>query len=339
MRRTPLGHGVHVSVILKLLNVMICFNVVGSYNAGAGAAAIDVQFLGVQRKVHRNKTLAALGYIIDPKPMMQDVSTTGMEESRLENGQTIYTFPLSQDWVVSASLKNSGSWEGANVKSICSEFEKTGGQADFLDVGANVGAYSIPMGQCLKDRGHGGKVIAVEGLPNTARYLKASVTANHLQDTVDIYNYAVSDGQMGADSVRMDISRTNKGGSSIDGNKPPDNGDVQDATVVEAKVTTLDSILHRNGQKPKIFAVKMDIEGSEGHALLGAQEFLSKASPCLLQVELNKEWLSRAGTQEEMVLQLLRKAGFDTPTSMNDEMVTTTFRQKDYDNCVSRFAK
>jgi len=301
-------------------------------------------------KSRRSKTLSALGYIHDPTPTsleeMQNVKTAGMQKTDLKDGQVIYTFPVSEDKFVSGSLQVTGGWEVGIIQGIFAEFDKLGSNsrpADFLDVGANIGAYSIQMGQYLKKKGTGGKVIGVEGLPKIAHYFEASVVANKLQDTILVYNYAVSDGNMSANTVTMNMAPTNKGGSSIAGNKPKnivEGGVVQDGLKVDVKVTTLDSILNHDERKASIFAVKMDIEGSEGHALRGAQEFLSKAPPCVLTVELNKDWLKRAGTPRESVLQLLRDHGFDAPAiSDSDVMPTTTFRQKDFNKCLAKFAK
>lgn len=309
-------------------------------------ANLNLLQVGISMHGPRNTSFLDLGYIADPVPTsleeMQTVDRTGMLEARLYDGQIIYTYPIDEDQAVSAQLLLNHSFEGDLVKSMCAEFDSVAGPADFLDVGANLGAYSIPMALCLKNRGHGGKVIAVEALPRIANHLKASVVTNMLEDTVDVYNYAVSDSHMSADSVKMNLGTTNKGGSSILGSKPSglvEGGYVQDGTVVDAKVTTLDSILHRHGRKPNIFAVKMDIEGFEGRALLGAHEFLSRAPPCLLQIELSKDWLNNAGTPEKTVLRLLRDYGFHTPKEMHDALVTTTFRQVDFAKCLAKFAK
>lgn len=299
--------------------------------------------LAVQR---RSEQLQGLGYITHPRPVtleeMRSVDTTDMVANTFLDHHVIYSYPSAEDQFVSGSLASSHEWEGTQVSRVCEEFQNVKGRADFVDVGANIGTYSIPLAVCLQQRGHGGKVIAVEGLPSIAKHLEASVARNGLEDTVDVYNYAVGDGKMKANSVKMNLAPTNKGGSSILGNKPKglvEGGDVQDGPVVESKVTTLDSILQRGEMKHrKIFAMKMDVEGSEGHALRGARQLLSEAPPCILQLELNVDWLKRAGTPRETVLDILRQAGYVTPETIEGEMVTTSFRQKDFEACRSRFA-
>merc|ERR1719162_581546 len=78
--------------------------------------------------------------------------------------------------------------EGEPVNRLCAEFRRTTGPAHFLDVGAKLGGYSIPVALCLQEIGHGGKVIAMEESPAIAQELKSSVVANALEGTIDVYN-------------------------------------------------------------------------------------------------------------------------------------------------------
>ena len=57
------------------------------------------------------------------------------------------------------------------------------------------------MARCLEAVGHGGRVIAIEWLPNIAIHLEESVFKNEPHDVIDVYKYAVADGKVSADTV------------------------------------------------------------------------------------------------------------------------------------------
>merc|ERR1719395_367898 len=78
----------------------------------------------------------------------------------------IFAYPPATDNVVSGSISKGGSWEGDKVGRRCSEFTEAGlKNVNFLDIGANIGTFTLPMAVCVRSYG---KVIAVEGMPNIA---------------------------------------------------------------------------------------------------------------------------------------------------------------------------
>eukprot|EP00747_Dinoflagellata_sp_TGD_P163351 gnl/TRDRNA2_/TRDRNA2_181931_c0_seq1.p1 gnl/TRDRNA2_/TRDRNA2_181931_c0~~gnl/TRDRNA2_/TRDRNA2_181931_c0_seq1.p1 ORF type:complete len:349 (-),score=69.78 gnl/TRDRNA2_/TRDRNA2_181931_c0_seq1:116-1162(-) len=290
----------------------------------------------LQKSFSKTSARAKVGlvYVHDPQPVsaehMQTINTQQMIKNSIGE-DVIFTYPPAQDEHVSADVQLHGNWEGNKVASICAPYDKVKGRADFLDVGANIGTYSIPMARCLEKKGLGGKVVAVEGMPNIAEHLEASVAKNGLQKMVQIYDYALSDTNMAKDKLEMQLNPTNKGGSNVAGLGGTTSGD-----KIVTKVTTLDSILGSSSHA--IFAMKIDVEGSEGRALLGAKKFLADSPPCLLQIELNSPWLSKAGTPRDSVVATLETAGYDVSNIKDVPEQTTLIRQKDFEKCVARFA-
>ncbi|CAK0790500.1 unnamed protein product [Prorocentrum cordatum] len=182
------------------------------------------------------------------------------------------------------------------------------------------------MADCLRPRG--GKVIAVEGMPPIADHLAVGILANNLQN-VDLYNYAVG-APDDPKKVTMSLNPVNKGGSAVKGNKPfteMSDDQLQDlfhpskheqkfaprVTVEEYEVplTTGDLMLQYNPAFKAILIAKVDIEGHEGHFLKGSQQLFSKYPPCIMTIEMIPEWLERAGTPVEDVLDLLVRWGYD----------------------------
>ena len=64
---------------------------------------------------------------------------------------------------------------------------------------------------------------------------------------------------------------------------------------IDVKQTTIDTIVKKHGIK-KISFLKLDIEGSEYNALLGAKKALSDGIIDYIQLEYNQTWVEGGGT-------------------------------------------
>ncbi|WP_029002490.1 FkbM family methyltransferase [Azorhizobium doebereinerae] len=137
----------------------------------------------------------------------------------------------------------------------------------FLDVGANVGAYSLLAAAA------GARVIAVEPAPAACRWLALNVRVNDLGARVEIVPAALG---RAAGSVRFTAGQDTL-------NHVAEAGETADAVTVP--VERLDDVAARGGDVPRI--IKIDVEGYETEVLAGADRTL--ASPDLLAVilELN----------------------------------------------------
>lgn len=138
----------------------------------------------------------------------------------------------------------------------------------FLDVGANVGAYSLLAAAA------GAQVIAVEPAPAACRWLALNVRVNDLAARVEIVPAALG---RTAGSVRFTAGQDTL-------NHVATEGEAAEAVVVPV-VRLDDAIAARGGAVPRL--VKIDVEGYETEVLAGAERTL--ASPDLLAVilELN----------------------------------------------------
>jgi len=216
------------------------------------------------------------------------------------------------------------------------------------------------MADCLHLSG--GRVIAVEGMPPIADHLAVGILANNFEN-VDMYNYAVG-APDDPKKVTMSLNPVNKGGSTVKGNKPfteMSDDQLQDlfhpskkhqqfeerVTVEEYEVplTTGDLMLQYNPRMKAIHMAKVDIEGHEGHFLKGSQNLFSKYPPCVLTIELIPEWLERAGTPVEGILDMLRGWGYShVPVAehfrtQNHQSQTKSMWQADMQACLDRVAK
>lgn len=75
---------------------------------------------------------------------------------------------------------------------------------------------------------------------------------------------------------------------------------------------TVDRILSEQDptNPPQTVVFKIDVEGYEGHVLRGMEETLTKCQDAMGVLEFDTEYLQRAGTSPEAVLETLHRTGF-----------------------------
>ncbi len=91
------------------------------------------------------------------------------------------------------------------------------------------------------------------------------------------------------------------------------------------ETTTLDNYLITNRIKNVDF-IKIDIEGSEYNALLGAKRTLAKMKPKLV-VEFNRDTASRSGRSMEKAYNFLKRLNYSMFTFESDHFVDLVFRK------------
>jgi FkbM family methyltransferase len=160
-----------------------------------------------------------------------------------------------------------------------------------LDVGANVGAYSMVLGQWV---GPGGRVFAFE--PSAAAFtgLVHHIRLNRLDAIVEPVPAALSD--------RETVARFFAAGTSGEGRLAGPSESHARSTV---SVTTVDSFCARGGIDPDF--IKVDVEGWELAVLRGARETIRRRRGKLaLFVEMHPSVWPLLGTSQELLLGELR---------------------------------
>jgi len=165
----------------------------------------------------------------------------------------------------------------------------------FVDIGANVGSYTILACSAVGARG-----VAFEPVPSTYNRLVENMRLNHLEDKVECINKGVG-AQEGSIAFTSDTDTTNHALASGE----------QCDNIVTVPVTSLDSALHC--KFPAL--AKIDVEGYETPVLEGAEETLKKQSLHSVIMELNGSG-NRYGYDESRILDLMSDYGFK-PHSYN----------------------
>jgi len=170
-------------------------------------------------------------------------------------------------WIVGSTRH--ACWLGSyeiHIQNVVAQEVKQGGI--FYDVGANVGFYSLLASILIGP----GKVYAFEPLPANVRYIKKHLELNEIQN-VEVLEVAISD---------------ERGTLSFQDEETRGMGRLQAGGNLCVRTVTLDSLLQEQRIAPPD-CIKMDIEGEESRALMGAKECFQRCKPKLILATHGKE--------------------------------------------------
>lgn len=157
----------------------------------------------------------------------------------------------------------------------------------FIDVGANLGKYTIMMARRFKDKG---LVIGIEPEHHTLELLRKNIKINKLKN-VFVVGKACSS-KNGKSTFYLEGTTYSGGTHSLKKDK-------HHVGKTRIDVETLDSIVSRLKIK-RVDLIKIDVEGSEIDVLKGAQKILRTYHPKIICESLNKE-------SEEGIAKILKK--------------------------------
>lgn len=216
---------------------------------------------------------------------------------------TLKNVPLTY-WVGSNTIfsKHLTKWDGYeadNSNWILENFsDRTGGL--FVDVGANFGWYSLLFSLCSESAG---RVVAIEPEPGNLRLLHKNIAVNNAANI-----FVIASG-VGADDRFAELSLStnwNPGMHSL-------RDDVNSHGKVKIEIRTLDSILKKF--PGEIDLLKMDIEGFEVDALMGASETLARTKNVL--IEFTPKFIRACGRDPRQLLAIFENYKF-VPHVMNN---------------------
>lgn len=160
----------------------------------------------------------------------------------------------------------------------------------FVDVGANIGSYTV-----LASGGAKARTVSIEPIPSTFKNLKRNVIVNQLEDQVECHNIGLGASD---ETLRFVSSRdtTNRVATEQD----------QGSDFIDVPVRRLDAVL-ANAQPALI---KIDVEGWEAEVLKGMPEQLAQPNLAAIIMETNSN-SGRYGCEgENEVITTMAAAGF-----------------------------
>jgi FkbM family methyltransferase len=165
----------------------------------------------------------------------------------------------------------------------------------FLDIGSNVGAYSIHV---AKNAGPSARVVAVDPNEIVLKRLAFNAQANGLEN-IRILRCAVGDHE---GEMEFALEEANMGGSSLQLDRDARGG----KTIFKVPVRTLAGIVAEAGID-RIDAIKIDVEGFEDKVLM---PFLASAPKAMHPRAVILE--ASLSSWEGDLLSVLKAAGYDT---------------------------
>jgi FkbM family methyltransferase len=194
-------------------------------------------------------------------------------------------------------ILESGVYEPVSIRMV-SEHLSAG--ATFIDVGADLGYYSLKAAPIVGAAGH---VIAIEPNFETLERLRVNLSASNA-NVVAVAPAACSDAE---GELELYVAPSgNAGETSLSKVNASQEGAISRTFKVRAR--PLDDIVRESGAV-RVDAIKIDVEGAEYLVLKGAVQTLDRFHPMLL-VEIVERQLRGMGTSSAQVRELLRAHGY-----------------------------
>ena len=184
----------------------------------------------------------------------------------------ICPFPSKEDVFISIVLNNKGSWENKRVS------ELTTWLADnptfgFIDIGANIGTYTLPIAALAND------VVAVDAVFEHAARIHKAASLSKTTDHITMLVNAVSDHRGIADVIKN--TKGNPGGTQVKNVKLDPNANYSNDSYINSIV--MDDLLPLC--KFKNAVMKIDVEGFEHRAFYEADKLFDNINIEYVQME------------------------------------------------------
>jgi FkbM family methyltransferase len=150
-------------------------------------------------------------------------------------------------------------------------------QTTFLDIGANMGWYSINIGLAHRDA----QIHCFEPIPHTYAFLQENLRMNAVPN-VTAHNFGFSN-----TSGDFDFYYYGEGSGNASSANLSDREDVQ---VLKCKVSTLDEFVNR--EKISIDFIKCDVEGAELMVFQGGEQTILRDTPIVF-AEILRKWSAK----------------------------------------------
>lgn len=191
----------------------------------------------------------------------------------IEYGDEIIKFIFASTDYIPEKIQKEGKFYESNFLESLTKFHKKNGL--IIDVGANIGNHAVFFGKVTQ-----ADVIAIEPEPHNAFFLALNIRINQLKDTVTVLKTAVGRDQ-GLVRIQMNVAN-NFGSFTAKPEANPNSSSVIDAMAIEVETQTIDNLIRINNINAKnVSIIKIDVEGMEVEALLGAESVIKQSLPVI----------------------------------------------------------
>lgn len=209
---------------------------------------------------------------------------SNMVKVDLKNDNYMFVFPNDEK---SEMYVDGSAWK--DILNIL--WSKAVVDADFIfDIGSNYGQFFLSLNPSILKSNV--KIYSFEPNPYLQKALKESISFSKIGSLVELYNCGLSNE---SGSFEFYLNLVSSGGSSLNENYAvnPHKGKFIKKITVDVEV--LDNLIdtHSIKARNKNIAIKIDIEGNDFYALLGAKDTIFNASNVFIIIE------TTVGTAEE----------------------------------------
>ena len=177
-----------------------------------------------------------------------------------------------------------------------------------VDIGANIGYFTMLAASLV---GSEGRVLAVEPNPRNVRLLEASRRANHFN------HVTVAQTAAGRETGLLTLNTSFSNGTT---SAPPD--ELGQFLITESvPCMRIDALLNAGDQ---VDLIKVDVEGAEFNALLGAEETIRRCRPLIISEFSPSMMLGISNISGEEYLRWLMALGYDLSVVEPDGSLTPT---------------
>ncbi len=162
-----------------------------------------------------------------------------------------------------------------------------GKNSTFIDVGANIGFYTVPIACAAKKMD--ARIIAFEPLQANLVRLRENIRLNDIADVVEVFPYGLSSLPGTAQlTLREDFQG---GGETGNASIKIDDGNDDKFEAVEITLKTLDEWIN---VIENVGIIKIDVEGHEDHVLRGGRNIINRDRP-IIMIECGNYFYVRRG--------------------------------------------
>lgn len=162
----------------------------------------------------------------------------------------------------------------------------------FLDVGTNIGYFSLVGASCVQKEG---RVSSIEASKETFLKLQENIKLNGLEDIIKAQNIAAwSENKV----LTFNVAASGHSGMSSVRSL---NGKIKKIKVNAKK---LEEVI--DFKKHPVKVIKLDIEGAELEALKGMKKLILHSNPSIF-MELSPNYLKELGSSKEEIIEFLKK--------------------------------
>jgi FkbM family methyltransferase len=204
--------------------------------------------------------------------------------TRLSTGEVFFVDTQGMD--VGVWIMLGGVWE-TFVDDILCALERPGDTC--LDVGANLGYYTIKMAQRVGPEGH---VFSFEPNPKMSGFVGDNIRINGFQSRTTLVK-AAAGAEPGVASLTF--QDTMPGGGTVN---LPIEWMTPDQERIEVKVVRIDDVVP---QDAVVHLIKIDVEGFEPLALQGMKALLARSPDAAMVIEVSYLHWSKFGEPAQMV--------------------------------------